>query len=188
MASAPERRARTGWLFVATAIMTLQGAAPAAATPAASVRPLHVVSESAAYDVTTGNVDFTVQFNRPPNFRKTDELGRQADSFQYFIVGDETLPWGQNFDAIIRGEEITTKPPLLPIRNATPSDPDPAAGGWGTIRTVVPYDLALRVLKFSAPLAAVSDHSTDGRFSYVLETYRYGALVDSIAGASVVRG
>jgi hypothetical protein len=190
MAGAPKRLAGTALVIVAMAIMTAASASSAAATsaPARAVtdRPIHIVAESAVYHAATGNVDFTLQFDRTPNFRKVDEFGRQADSFQYFIVGDATLPFPQNFDAIIRGDELTFKPPLLPIRNATPSDPDPAAGGWDTIRATVPYKLRVRVLTFSAPLSALSDHSTDGRFAYTLETYRFGTLVDSIASESVV--
>jgi hypothetical protein len=185
MAGAPKRLAGTALMIVAMAIMTAATASSAAAASAAD-RPIHVVAESAVYHAATGNVDFTLQFDRTPNFRKVDEFGRQADSFQYFIAGDATLPYPQNFDAIIRGDELTFKPPLLPIRNATPSDPDPAAGGWGTIRATVPYKLRVRVLTFSAPLSALSDHSSDGQFAYTLETYRFGTLVDSIANESVV--
>jgi hypothetical protein len=190
MARAPKRLASTALVFVATAIITAFSAATAAATGArdgaGTDRALHVVSESAVYDPVTGNVDFTVRFNRKPNFRTIDEFGRQADSFQYYIIGDDTLPHPQNFDAIIRGPEITFNPPLLPIRNASPEDPDPAASGWGAIRATVNYTLRGRLLTFSAPLSALSDHSTDGRFVYTLETYRFGATVDSITNESIV--
>jgi hypothetical protein len=184
------KRASIALVIVVMAILTGGTASSVAARSGAASsvtdRSIHVVTESAVYDAATGMVDFTLQFDRTPNFRKTDELGRQADSFQYFIIGDATLPFPENFDAVIRGDELTFKPPLLPIRNATPSDADPAAAGWGTIRATVPYKLRVRVLTFSVPLSALSNNSVDGSFAYTLEIYRFGRLVDSITNESVV--
>lgn len=178
-------------VMLALAVVGTQAVAAAASSqPATAVRdsPLHVVYESAVYNPATGSVEFTIQFNRRPNFRKTDEVGRHADAFQYFIVGDAALRYPANFDAIIRGSELTLPPArrLLPIRNSSPSDSDPAAGGWGTIRAAVPFRLRGHVLTFSAPLAVLSDHSTDGRFAYILETYNFGSLSDSITSDSLV--
>ena len=110
MAGAAKRHGRTALVIVAMAIMTGATSSSVAAGRAASAvtdRGLHVVAESAVYHEATGIVDFTLQFDRTPNFRKVDELGRQADSFQYFIVGDATLPFPENFDTIIRGSEVT---------------------------------------------------------------------------------
>ena len=75
----------------------------------------------------------------------------------------------------------------LLIRNAAPSSADPAAAGWGTIRATVPYRVGGRVLRFSAPLAALSDHSTDGTFTYELEIDHNGVLVEHIVNESEVR-
>jgi hypothetical protein len=185
MGGSAKHLARAAFVILAAVIVTTQ-AASAAAQSSATDRPLHIVYESAVYDPETGNVDFTVQFDRAPNFRKVDQYGRQADSFQYFIVGDDTLPYPQNFDAIIRGDEIQLRSRLLPIRNSAPPDPDPAAGGWGTIRATVPFQLHGHVLTFSAALTALTDHSTDGRFTYIVETYSFGSLVDHIVNESVV--
>ncbi len=190
MGAATNRLARAALVMLAIVIVTTQAASAAAASRMArstvTDRPLHIVYESAVYDPETGNVDFTLQFDRRPNFRTVDEYGRQADSFQYFIVGDETLAYPQNFDAIIRGDEVQLKSRLLPIRNSAPTDPNPAAGGWGTIRATIPFQLHGRVLTFSAALNELSDHSTDGRFTYILETYNFGSLVDSIVNESIV--
>ena len=125
--------------------------------------------------------------NRHPDFRTVDEYGRPANSFQYFIVGDETASDPERFDAIVRGVELQSRPRILPIRYSSPADPDPRSGGWGAIRATVPFGLHGRVLTFSAPLEVLSDHSTDGRFTYVLETYAFGALVETIVNESVVR-
>jgi hypothetical protein len=43
------------------------------------------------------------------------------------------------------------------------------------------------VLTFCARLNALSDHSTDGRFTYTLENYNFGSRVDSIVNESVLR-
>ena len=125
---------------------------------------LLALSQSAAS--ATGQVTFTLTFNRPPDFQTVDSLDRQADAFQYYIVGDPSLPYPYFYDTIIRGEELHLTSPVLRVRNATPSDPtDPAAGGWGTVRGVVPYQLNGDVLTFSTPLALISDHSADGHFT-----------------------
>jgi hypothetical protein len=172
-------------VLVALVAASATAAAPAEAQRSVS-RPLQVVHEAATYNLATGEVDFTLTFNRHPDFRTVDEYGRPADTFQYFIVGDEAASYPENFDAIIRGVEVQAKPRLLPIRDSSPADPDPRSGGWGAIRATVPLGLHGRVLTFSAPLGALSDHSTDGRFTYVLETYAFGSLVDTIVNESVV--
>jgi hypothetical protein len=176
---------------VTSVLVALVGASGTAAAPSERQRSvdrhLQVVYESATFNSATGEVDFTLTFNRHPDFRTVDEYGRPANAFQYFIVGDDTASDPERFDAIIRGVELQSRPRLLPIRDSSPADPDPRSGGWGTIRATVPFQLHGRVLTFSAPLDALSDHSTDGSFSYALETYAFGALVDSIVNESVVR-
>jgi hypothetical protein len=118
-----------------------------------------------------------------PDFQTTDSVGRQADSFQYYIVGDPSLPYPSNYDTIIRGDELHITSDVLRVRNATPSDPtDPASGGWGTVRGVVPYQLNGNVLTFSTSLGLISDHSVDGRFSYDLQIAQYGGLTQFFSG------
>jgi hypothetical protein len=167
-------------LIVAAALL-----APGAAAQAPS--PFTALSDSAVYDPATGLVTFTLVFNRAPDFQSSDAFGRQADSFQYFIYGDLSLPYPAYYDAIIRGEELHVFSGGLRVRNSTPPDPDPAAGGWGSIRGVVPYRLEGNVLTFSVSLSTISDHSSDGRFSYSLQLYQYGGLTQSFERESVVR-
>ncbi|MEA2506355.1 MAG: hypothetical protein QOH48_973 [Actinomycetota bacterium] len=187
MGGSTKQRARAALAILAMVIVTTQAAAaPGMAKGSPGNVPLHIASESAVYHPETGNVDFTLQFDRRPNFRTVDKYGRKADSFQYYIVGDDTLEYPQIYDAIIRGDEINLRTHLLPIRNSWPSDPDPAAGGWGSIRAIVPYHLRGRVLTLSPPLTAVSDHSTDGIFTYIVGTYRFGSTVDEIVNESVI--
>jgi hypothetical protein len=144
------------------------------------------VSESAVFNPATGEVQFTIEFNQHPDFFTLDSVGRQADSFQYFIVGDPSLPYPENYDAIIRGEEIHITGDTLRIRNSAPPNPDPASGGWGAIRGSVPFSLDGNVLTFSTPLPLISDHSTDGHFAYRLESYVFGGTTRSVVSQSTV--
>jgi hypothetical protein len=115
-----------------------------------------------------------------------DQFGRPANSFQYFIVGNPSLPYPEDYDAIIRGEEIHITSDMLRIRNAVGSDPDPNSGGWGPIRGSVPFSLNDNVLTFSAPLHLVSDHSVDGHFVYEVDAYEFGALTNYFFDQSTV--
>jgi hypothetical protein len=139
-----------------------------------------IVSQSAVLDPSTQFVDFTIDFNQVPDFITTDEFGRPADTYQYYIFGDTSLPYPAYYDSIIRGVEAPATTDLIPIRNAAPPVSDPAAGGWGSIRGEVPFTLDGDVLSFTVPLSVISDHSVDGIFSYTLETYTYGATTDSV--------
>ena len=148
---------------------------PTARADPATPSQFLVTGQSAIFDPATGQVSFKLIFNRPPDFQTVDSIGRQADSFQYQVVGDPGLVYPRNYDSIIRGEELNLDPSMLRIRNAYPSDPsDPDAHGWGTIRGTVPYRLDGSVLTFSTPLSMISDHSTDGLFSYFLDIVQYG--------------
>src|SRR5438046_356527 len=64
------------------------------------------VSESVLFNSATGQAQFTIAFNQPPDFFTLDTVGRQANSFQYFIVGDPGLTYPDLYDSIIRAEEI----------------------------------------------------------------------------------
>jgi Ca2+-binding RTX toxin-like protein len=169
-----------GSLLAAALIVAAQAATtPASTAPAAAAAPgeLRALAQSAVFDPATGQVAFTLTFNRPPDFQTVDSLGRQADSFQYYIVGDPSLPYPRNYDSIIRGEELHLSSPVLRVRNARPTDPtapSSVSGGWGTVRGVVPYQLDGSVLTFSASLGLISDHSVDGQFTYDLGITQYG--------------
>lgn len=93
---------------------------------------------STAVDQQSQNVLFTLQFKEVPNFYVVDEFGRQQDSFQIWAFNDpaETNTFLAN--SVTRGEEIHLGGGI-PIRNVSPSSPDPAGGGWGSIRGTVPF-------------------------------------------------
>jgi hypothetical protein len=174
---------------LATALCCLAAVFGIGAAGASGQTPdgLTVRSESAVFDPLTGQVTFTLVFARQPDFRTEDALGRRADSFQYYILGDPTLPYPAYYDALVRGDEIDLATGLLPIRNAVPPSTDPAAHGWGAVRAIVPFRLNGTVLTFSASLAAISDHSLDGHFAYELQLTRYGGLTQFLQSNSVVR-
>ncbi|AUB34365.1 PEP-CTERM protein-sorting domain [Nostoc flagelliforme CCNUN1] len=135
-------------------------------------------SESAVVNLDAKEVLFTIDFNRVPDFFTLDQVGRQADSFQYFIDPSGELPIFRppsaysNLSSIIRGEEINVAGDIR-IRDVFSVGPlEPNSGGWGKIRGSVPYSLDGTVLKFSAPLQFIGD--SDGLFSYRLELYEFG--------------
>lgn len=176
--------------MISLTLLVGSGAAVASPRPSPAGEAIHVVKESAVYNPSTGLVKFTLKFDRRPSFDyfvDVDGVLRRPDLFQYFIVGDATLGFPLGWDAIVRVEDPAFASSQLLIRNAVPSSADPAASGWGTIRATVPYRVGGRVLKFSAPLAALSDHSTDGTFTYELEICHNGGLVEHIVNESEVR-
>ena len=149
--------------------------------------PLHIVAESAIYKPANNLVTFTVRFDQHPDFLTTDTFGRPEDLFQYDVLGDPLADYPANFDAIIRIEPRWQSCSRLVIRRSTPPSVDPASGGWGPIRTTVQFKLRGKTLTFTVPLSAVSDHSTDGIFSYELDTYYFGSTVDHISGQSSIK-
>jgi hypothetical protein len=90
---------------------------------------LMVLSQSAEVNLDSNSVLFQIEFNRAPDFFTTDEYGRQADSFQYFIDADGELSLFSggisysNLETIIRGGEIHLGGDVR-IRNLFPPDPD----------------------------------------------------------------
>ncbi len=151
---------------------------------------LLVLSQSAEVNLANNSVLFQIEFNRVPDFFTTDEYGRQADSFQYYIDADGGFPifrgtdiYYSNLESIIRGSEISLAGDVR-IRNALPPDPDlSSSGGWGSIRGSVPYTLSGNVFSLLVPLQLIGD--SDGKFSYRLEWYKYGGIGGYIEAETV---
>ena len=151
---------------------------------------LLVESESAVVNLDAEEVLFTIDFNRVPDFFTLDLVGRQADSFQYFIEADGEFPifrgspYFSELESIIRGEEINVAGDIR-IRDVFSVGPsEPNSGGWGNIRGSAPYSLDGTVLKFSAPLQFIGD--SDGLFSYRLELYEFGGTTDGLENQSTI--
>ena len=175
------RARRIMWVAVACLVML-----PFASAAAAADSPLTLASQTAKYNAASNRVVFTIRFTRPPDFFTIDGLGRAADSFQYFIVGDPSAPYPLNYTSVIRGDEIRFDG-LITIRNVDPPDADARAGGWGTIRGEVPYSLHGRMLRFSVPLALLTSQ-TSGTVDYLLETYSFGELGSHVEGSFALKG
>jgi len=139
---------------------------------------LMVLSQSAEVNLDSKSVLFQIEFNRAPDFFTTDEYGRQADAFQYYIDADGELSLFSggisysNLETLIRGGEIHLGGDVR-IRNLFPPDPDlSSSGGWGSIRGSVPYTLSGNVVSLLVPLQFIGD--SDGKFSYALMWTEYG--------------
>jgi len=153
---------------------------------AARSTALAVRSESATYSHSTGVVTFRITFNRAPDFTTVDELGRQADEFQYFVGSAEPEPpW--LYDSVIRGAEIHSSGFVRIRNNALVPDPDPESGGWGTVRGDASFDLRGPALRFSAPLSVVTDRTDLDTLPYMLETYQFGELTGHTVDSIVVQ-
>jgi len=167
--------------------MVLALAVPVQAIGSTQQSTLGIRSQSAIYNRATGRVTFRIVFNRSPDFFTADELGRQADDFQYYVGSDTpVVPW--LYDSIVRGGEIDSSGLIRIRNNALVPDPAPGSGGWGTVRAEVPFDLRGPVLRFSAPLSSVTDRTDPDVLPYMLETYQFGFWTGvHIVGQIVVR-
>jgi hypothetical protein len=166
-------------LILTTAIAGVALALPSvsvAATPPSQSAQFTFLSQSAIYNPLTGEVTFKVLFNQEPDFFTADSLGRQANSFQFFIVGDPSLPYPYLYDSLIYGEGIHLTPDLIPILN-----------GNGTFRGEVPYTLNGPELTFSAPFSLISNRPDPSDVPYYqFQTYEYGALTGSVLIAHIL--
>ena len=121
--------------------------------------------------------------NQIPDFFTVDMFNRQANSFQYFIYGDESLGYPENFSTIIRAGELHTTIDTLRIREASPSSGDAGSGGWGAIVTEVPWLLDESTLSFTVATSLLTSFlNEDGVFKYNLMTTEFGASGSFIAG------
>lgn len=145
---------------------------------------IEIVSESAVVDRGAGLVRFSVEFDEAPDFRTKDEFGRLADSFQYEIDGDWQAPLGlppAGLDAVVRGDEIHVAGALR-IREAgfgMQPDEDPDSGGWGPVRTTVPFEMHGTRLSFGATLDDIGDDG-DGYFAYRVFTTDFGLTTSEV--------
>ncbi len=146
---------------------------------------LLIQSESAVFDPLSNRIDFTITFDRSPDFYTVDSFGRQADAFQYWIFYDNNPfqpPANPFLDALIRGGEIFVAGDLRIRDSRPPAVGDPYYGGWGEIRATVPFVLSGTTISFSADLVDIGD--SDGQFAYRLETYEFGATRDTVFGGT----
>ena len=167
---------------LAVAIATLLPASPAVA----GTEDFHLVAQRVLIDNVAGTATFKLEFDRAPRFfLPHGGGGDQPNAFQVEIDADHNTfdrPLDFNdLDTIVRGAEIF-RGHGLPIRERE-GDGGPASGGWGPVRTLVPFDVDGSSLTFTAPLASLGD--TDGRFRYRVITTEGGAMTSEIHAAII---
>ena len=133
-----------------------------------------IVSDDVTFNAGSGVADFVITFNSTPDFFTLDSVGRQDDSFQFFIRPSPTLPSlggpFYNVTTIIRGEEIHVGGDIR-LRDVAPTSSDPSSGGWGPLRGSVPFSISGASVNFSVPMALLG---VTGDFSYDLQGYNFG--------------
>jgi len=141
-------------------------------------------SQSVVVDNQKHEASFTIVFNRMPDFYTLDEFGRPVDDFQYYIDFDCNPVWpGDNFvETIVRGCEISVYG-QIPLRSTNGHSADPTSGGWGDIRALVPFQLDITKLTFTASFEDIG--TLDGQFGYTLALCEYGSTTDWIYVPSV---
>jgi hypothetical protein len=136
----------------------------------------------------SASMHFVLHFDRKPDFKTLDSVGRQADAFQIFIAFDPTTPNPEGpstVDVLIRGEEIHLSKDIR-VRDARPSISDPSADGWGALRGSVPYALHVEkdktaILMFDIPFPLLG---VMGKFAYAVMITHFGAAVDEVRGVA----
>src|SRR5206468_4328980 len=76
------------------------------AIPPVRAQPLTALAHAAVYDPLAQAVTFSITFNRPPDFYTLDGVGRQADSFQFYLFTRSEPGINRQGNTIVRGEEI----------------------------------------------------------------------------------
>jgi probable HAF family extracellular repeat protein len=132
------------------------------------------------------NVNFSLTFNQVPDFFTVDQVGRQANGFEFYISTSTNITTTGPFASIIRGDEIHVAGDLR-IRNDNPPDTaDTNSGGFGSIRGSVPYVLNGQTLTFSVPASVLN---VSGPFGYELDLLSYGgrtSYYNGLAGGPII--
>jgi len=149
----------------------MQFAAPASA----GIVPSQI---STSVNLGTGVASFSILFDQVPDFFSTDGVGRQADSFQFyvqsqspFLLSDFHVP-PDDAESIIRGENIHLGDgiPVIWVDSFNPGPPQ--SGGWGPTYSQVSFSLVGELLTFDVPLVDLRDD--DGVFWFRFGTYEFG--------------
>ena len=129
-------------------------------------------------DTINGIANFTVTFDRTPDFYTLNSAGTQANSFQYYIDLEKSpsFPGPANIEMVVRGDEIHIHDAIA-IRDVFTLTPtEPYSGGYGPIIGMTDYELVGNQLSFSVDLDTLS--CPDGQFGYGLMCTEFGAMTD----------
>lgn len=137
---------------------------------------------------------FHLVFTRPPDFGSVDEFDRPINSFQYEInpaftggPGDLLRDGVGDVQTVLRGDEIRFTPGRKGLRVRTARgdpDPDPASGGWGEVRGVVPLAIDQNEVDFSVAFDVLKE-DRDGEFAYRVFTTQHGETTSSVEAIAV---
>jgi len=148
---------------------------------------LAIVSQTVEVDPVNETATFQVDFNRAPNL-SLDGAGSQVEAFQYEIdtrSNDFTESMGfDDIASIVRGGEIF-EGKGLPIR-ARDGDGGIDSGGWGPVRTFVPFSLEGASVSFTTSFDALGED--DGIFRYRLISTENGMSSATVYGGNPVNG
>ncbi len=144
-----------------------------------------IVDHAARADSQKRATDFSITFNRPPDFDHLDEFDRPRNAFQYWY---DSNPGGFEFAgddiSVIRGSELAFGG-RLPIRDSlNPKNIEFAhAEGWGEERGSVPIDVADRTVTFTVAWSMLDED--DDRFSYRLFAFESGDLTSDVSSIAI---
>ena len=118
-----------------------------------------------ATSLETQTASFGIFFLTPPDFVTSDEFGRLATSFQFYVDPEEGSYPG---DVLVRKAEVN------PLGEATvvATTPHGYPGGWGPLLGTVPLLQEGIFIRVDVPLAWLG--AADGTFFWALETFEYG--------------
>jgi hypothetical protein len=164
------------------------GFAPAAHAGSRHPSSIFAIDSHSVYvDLDQRRAYFSLTFTRQPDFETLDEFNRPADSFQYEInpafSGSLPVDGVGDIQTVVRGDEIHIARAIR-IRTALGEpDPDPAAGGWGQLRGVVPFEQEGKALTFNATFGLLKED--DGVFSYRLFSTEFGQTTSYIEAVAI---
>lgn len=124
------------------------------------------ISAVAATSLETQTASFGIFFLTPPDFVTSDEFGRLATSFQFYVDPDE--------EGSYPGDVLVRKAEVNPLGEATvvATTPHGYPGGWGPLLGTVPLLQEGIFIRVDVPLAWLG--AADGTFFWALETFEYG--------------
>lgn len=120
-----------------------------------------------ATSLETQTASFGIFFLTPPDFVTTDEFGRLATSFQFYIDPDQEVSYPG--DLLVRKAEGS---PLEEVTVVATTPPFHSPGGWGPLLGTVPLLQEGIFVRVDVPLAWLG--AADGTFFWALDTFEYG--------------
>jgi hypothetical protein len=169
------------WQVVRALVVIMVINASEALTPSAAA-DIIPISLATGLDMESGQITFSVVFDQTPDFYTTDNDGRPADNFQFYVDSVGPSNYFEFYQStvgeaphkgksLIRGETIPEDAQLRIVWLVPDSDSG-MNGGWGTTAAIVPFSLVGPELTFALSISDLQDD--DGLFWYYLDTFAYG--------------